>query len=153
MSASPVTADDHRTFIAGRPDREGFGAFLAHRAPEWQGNVDNVLSAKAGFYKSLAKSSLRPNLGAIDLVLALGRARHRLALVTTATNPEVAATLRVLRLDDAFDAIVTAENVPEGTPLPARYLAAARMLALPPRQCLIISRLDPARLTSSLLEG
>lgn len=137
-----LTAADHRTFFTGRTDREGFPTFLAQRAPAWRGNVDDVLTAKARSYRSLAETDLRAFPGAVDLVLALGRARHKLALVTFSTSPEVATTLRVLRLDDAFDAIVTAETVPEGRPHSARYLAAARMLARPPHQCVIMSRVD-----------
>lgn len=72
--------------------------------------------------------------------MALCGTGHRLALVTDSTIPEVSAALRVLRLDDAFDAIVAAESVPKGKPSSARYLAAARMLNRPPQHCLVIER-------------
>lgn len=135
-----LTAEDHRTFFAGRTAHEGFRAFLTHRAPNRLGTIGDLLAGKARSYRALAETDLRPYPGAVDLVMALCGTRHRLALVTDSTTPEVAAALRVLRLDDAFDAIVTAEAVPEDRPSSARYLAAARMLDLPPQHCLIIER-------------
>ncbi|MFI0371175.1 HAD family hydrolase [Actinomadura sp. 1N219] len=144
-----VHADDHRTFIAGRTDREGVRTFLTQRAPGWRGDRDDLLAAKTHIYCSLAGTELNPCPGAADLVLALARARHRLALVTRSTSREVAATLRVLRLDDAFDAIVTAETVPEGRPGAARYLAAARMLARPLHHCVIVERAERLDLKQS----
>ncbi|MFG2088075.1 MULTISPECIES: HAD family hydrolase [unclassified Spirillospora] len=135
-----LTAEDHRTFFAGRTAHEGFRAFLTHRTPNRLGEIDDILAAKARSYRALAETDLHPYPGAVELVMALCGTRHQLALVTDSTIPEVAAALRVLRLDDAFDAIVTAESVPEGKPSSARYLAAARMLNRPPQHCLVIER-------------
>ncbi|MFI0407684.1 HAD family hydrolase [Actinomadura sp. 3N508] len=135
-----VTAHDYRTFFTGRTAREGIRALLAQRAPGRLPDLDDLLAAKTRAYCALAETGLNPYPGAIDLVLTLARSRHRLALVTGSTTREVAATLRVLRLDDAFDAIVTAETVPEGDVRGTRYLAAARLLNRPPGQCVIMER-------------
>lgn len=140
-----LTAEDYRTFFTGRTRHEGFRAFLTQRAPNRLGGIDDLLADKARSYRALAETGLRPCPGAVELVMTLCRTRHQLALVTDATAREVAAVLRVLCLDDAFDAIVTAEAVPEGKACSARYLAAARMLARPPHHCLIIERATRAR--------
>lgn len=152
MGSRP-SQEDHRTFFTGRTSHEGFRAFLAQRAPRRLGDIDDLLADKARSYRALAETDLHAYPGAVELVMALCRARHRLALVTNSTAREVATVLRVLCLDDAFDAIVTAEIVPRGKPPSASYLAAARMLARPPRHCVVIERASACASSTPLVEG
>ncbi|HEX8528621.1 MAG TPA: HAD family hydrolase, partial [Cytophagales bacterium] len=58
------------------------------------------------------------------------------ALVTSSLPPKVRKVQKVLGLEAAFDAIVTADLVPRGKPDPACYRLAAERLGLPPGACL-----------------
>lgn len=69
----------------------------------------------------------------------LGEARQRglaTALVTNAPNENAAAVLRALKLENAFDLTVTAEDVGVGKPNPKPYLVALAELGVAPDEAL-----------------
>lgn len=75
-----LTAEDYRTFFTGRTGCEGFRAFLTQRAPNRLGDIDDLLAEKARSYRTFTETGLRPCPGAVELVMALCRTRHPLAL-------------------------------------------------------------------------
>ena len=75
--------------------------------------------------------------GAVDAVLALGR-RYRLALASSAHPAVIAAALRTIELERAFEVVVASDEVAHGKPSPDVYRLAATRLGLEPRACLVI---------------
>ena len=80
--------------------------------------------------------------GAPELVRALG-IEVPLAIASGALHSEVQGILEVVKLDDAFETVVGADDVPRTKPDPAPYREAVRRLAegrngLAPSDCLAI---------------
>ena len=75
--------------------------------------------------------------GARELLTELRAAHVPCALVTMSYTRFVAPILASLP-DDTFSAIVTGDIVERGKPDPEPYLTAARMLGVPPEECLAI---------------
>jgi HAD superfamily hydrolase (TIGR01509 family) len=73
--------------------------------------------------------------GAVDAVRQLA-ARLPLAVASSSPRQIIQVGLTAAGLIDAFQAIVSSDEVPRGKPDPAVYLEAARRLATPPTQCL-----------------
>ena len=72
---------------------------------------------------------------------AVAGARQRgaaLALASSSPRRLIAAVLARFALEDAFDAVVSAEDERYGKPHPAVFLSAAAALGVPPAECLVV---------------
>lgn len=74
-------------------------------------------------------------LGLLHHVRAGG---SRTAVASGGTRHHVAVTLRKLRLEPHFEAVVTCEDVPRSKPHPDLFLEAARRIGLRPADCVVI---------------
>jgi HAD superfamily hydrolase (TIGR01509 family) len=81
---------------------------------------------------------LEPMPGAAALLGALRAAGVALGLVSNSRRRFVELGLAAAGLAGAFDAIVTAEDVPRPKPAPDAYLAAARALGTEPDACVVL---------------
>jgi HAD superfamily hydrolase (TIGR01509 family) len=72
--------------------------------------------------------------GAIDAVRRVGP-RWPLGLASSSNRVVIDAVLRMAKLDGAFAATVSSEEVPNGKPAPDVYFEAARRLHQDPRSC------------------
>ncbi|KWV34757.1 haloacid dehalogenase [Micromonospora rifamycinica] len=92
-----------------------------------------------------AYQSFLPQLTAVPGVLAhIEQAYRRVpfAVVSGSTRESVTASLTALGLLDRFDALVCAEDYARAKPDPECYLLAARLLDVPPEQCLVFEDTD-----------
>ena len=82
------------------------------------------------------ENGVEPKPGLLPMIRDLQRMRMRVALATA--TPEVRARkyLRMVGVEDAFDAVACAEMVAHGKPAPDVYLLAAQKLNLPPEELL-----------------
>lgn len=76
--------------------------------------------------------------GAREAVAFLAGRGLRLALASSSDEALIAAVLRRLGLDGAFEVVCSAQREAHGKPHPAVYLRAAGLLGLPPHACLAI---------------
>lgn len=79
-----------------------------------------------------------PAPGITALIARLRELNKRLAVASSSRRAWVDATIRSLGLADAFDVVVTGEDVERGKPDPAIYLLAAQRLGAGPDQCVAI---------------
>ncbi|MEU7956286.1 HAD family hydrolase [Micromonospora humida] len=92
-----------------------------------------------------AYQSFLPQLTAVPGVLAHIERAHRqvpFAVVSGSTRESVTASLTALGLLDRFDVLVCAEDYARAKPDPECYLMAARLLDVPPEQCLVFEDTD-----------
>jgi HAD superfamily hydrolase (TIGR01509 family) len=80
--------------------------------------------------------------GAVELVERL-RGRIPLALASNSSRALVDAALQTANLADAFDAIVTADDVEHPKPAPDLYLLACERLGVPPDRALALEDTAP----------
>jgi HAD superfamily hydrolase (TIGR01509 family) len=79
-----------------------------------------------------------PEPGVVALIASARHLDMRLAVASSSRRVWIDATLRSIGLSDAFDVIVSGDDVSHGKPDPEIYLLAARCLGIPPKDCLAI---------------
>ncbi len=83
----------------------------------------------------MRQRGIADTLAVLDAVRAEG---FRVALATMSYQDQAETVLDALGLADAFEIVITAEQVQRGKPDPEIYLLVACCLGLSPRQCLVI---------------
>ncbi|HXG41669.1 MAG TPA: HAD family phosphatase [Dehalococcoidia bacterium] len=86
----------------------------------------------------LLRNGVQPLPGVRRLVGRLRAVGVPLAVASSSRREWVEATLQGLGLEGAFQAVVTASDVERAKPAPDLYLAAARLLQVPPQRCIAI---------------
>ena len=76
--------------------------------------------------------------GVYTILETLKSKNYKIGLASSSYNVLIKATLKALKLEDFFDVIVSAEDLPYGKPHPEIYLKAAQMLNSQPPKCLVI---------------
>jgi HAD superfamily hydrolase (TIGR01509 family) len=90
-------------------------------------------------YLDIIRGRLHPLPGAVDFVRAARLRGYKLALATSADRVKMIGNLTEIGLAvEAFDAVVTGDDVARKKPDPQIFLLAAERLALPPAECLVI---------------
>lgn len=79
-----------------------------------------------------------PMPGVVELLDALRRRGVPVALASNSNRPFVDLALRIAGLQDAFDAVVTADRVERPKPAPDVYLAAAAAVGAHPAGCVAL---------------
>ncbi len=103
-------------------------------------DVHETAEAKEALYEELL-----PQATPIEPVVALVReyhGRYPLAVASGGIRRLVDRTVRALELYEHFDAICTAEDVARGKPEPDLFLHAARLLGVPPEECVVFEDSD-----------
>ena len=130
----PLTPED-RARLDGRRNSEIFPILFKRDVPreEWQVYEHE----KESLYRELSRGRLTPMKGLHDFIARLKAAGIRVALATSAPEPNVAHTLTELGLNGDFPVIVRGDQVPRGKPAPDVFLEAARQLNVAPADCLV----------------
>ena len=90
-------------------------------------------------YIDIIRGRLEPLPGAVAFVRGVRARGLKSAVATSADRVKMEGNLREIRLGpDDFDAIVTGNDVARKKPDPEIFLLAARLLDLPPAQCLVV---------------
>jgi beta-phosphoglucomutase len=124
---------------------EGFGQKNDRILRAWLGEdidskrIHRLGDAKEREYRRLAREGeLRPLPGAGEWVMRLREQGWRQAIASSAPRANVEVMLGALGLEEAFDAIVSAEDVTDGKPDPQVFLAAAKKLSMPAERCIVV---------------
>ena len=120
-----------------------FGMHNNQIIPLWLGavtadKVERLALRKEVLYRAAAPDVVRPLPGAVSLVRALRAAGWRLAVASSGTRANVALIVRLLALEDAFDALITGDDVREGKPHPEVFEKAICAVDLPASSCVVI---------------
>jgi HAD superfamily hydrolase (TIGR01509 family) len=131
-----VKPEDFIPFVGTGEDRYLGGVAAKHNF------IVDVSQAKRRTYEiylRLVPSRLNAFPRAVELVRACKAAGLMTAVASSADRIKVQANLEKIGLPpEAWDAIVTAEDVENKKPAPDIFLAAARKLRLSPQQCVVI---------------
>ena len=77
-------------------------------------------------------SVVNASLGVLPMAVASGGTRKNVDMI-----------LNAIGLDQAFDVILTADDAVDAKPLPGIFLEAARLLKIPPQECLVFEDGEP----------
>jgi|SRR5215469_2814742 len=129
-----ILPEDVYDSYKGRPDRTMMPEVL--KAYGRAADAARVMLRKKQFYEEI-EHDLQAIAGSAEFVR--WAARHfRLALATSATPRNRTAALRMLGVDECFQAIVDTDRFQRPKPDPEIFLVAMRDLALLPEQCWVI---------------
>jgi HAD superfamily hydrolase (TIGR01509 family) len=132
----PVQSEDFLPFVGTGEDR-----YLGGVAEKYGFKINLSESKKRTYeiYLALVPDKLRAFPGATDLVRACKAHGLRIALVSSADMVKIHANLDKIGLPpNLWNAVITAEHVQRKKPAPDLFLAAARILNLPPSACVVI---------------
>jgi len=118
----------------GRPDRTVFYEGLAGKVPEAE--IPRLMERKHQLFEEL-QPEVQPVSGAVEFV-RWASTSFRLALATSATPRDRAATLRMLKLEDCFYSIVDTARFERPKPDPEIFQVAMRDLDVTAADCWII---------------
>jgi HAD superfamily hydrolase (TIGR01509 family) len=105
--------------------------------------VSEADAARIGFEKEeiyrewIRQDGIRPISGVLEFLEKARELGIRCAVGSSAPRENVNLCLRALRLDGAFAATVSGEDVLRGKPAPDIFLKAAERIGVAPRQCLV----------------
>jgi beta-phosphoglucomutase len=94
-------------------------------------------------YRQIVAQGLTPAQGLVDLLADLKAHGFRIAVGSSAPKANIDLVLDRLGMRRSFDAIVYGDMVSRGKPAPDTFLAAARMLDVPPAQCVVVEDAVP----------
>jgi HAD superfamily hydrolase (TIGR01509 family) len=126
-----LSQHDFECHVYGRPADRTLDVLFPHAS----------IDERRAVHAAMREHEIRDRYHAVRGVIAFLRAlrRHSIpaALVTSGGPWKVDAVLSQLGIDDVFAARVTSSDVLVGKPDPECYLLGARMLGIPPQQCLV----------------
>lgn len=112
----------------GFDDRDAFReAFRVHGLQLAEGQLTELIDAKAASFQDVIASGVRPYPGVVELVKSLS-GRIPLAICSGALRSDIEPVLQQLSLQGAFDQMVTAEEVDASKPDPSSYILAVQRL-------------------------
>jgi len=127
--------DDFLPFVGAGEDRyiggvaEQYG--LTYRV-EMKERVHDI-------YYDLIADRLRPHPGALEVLEAVSSLPGKAALASSSDHAKIRASLKAAGIPvDAFDLIVSGEEVPRKKPYPDIYTETARRLGADPSECVVI---------------
>jgi len=124
----------------GFDDRDAFReAFRVHRLPLDDALLAGMIAAKAAVFHEVAAEGVVAYPGVVELVRALAGSVP-LAICSGALRSDIEPVLHMLSLSDAFDCMVTAEDVAASKPDPASYRLAVQRL----QHCFPAAGITPA---------
>jgi HAD superfamily hydrolase (TIGR01509 family) len=132
---------DARTMLSdgrymGVPDRQFFSeVFSKHGVTV---DIDAVIAEKAALLAACADDAITAIPGALGLIAELRRRQVRLALASSSPRRFIDRVLRCLGLTEAFEVVVSADDVRRGKPEPDIFLAVAEQLGVSPSACVVI---------------
>jgi len=95
--------------------------------------------AKETAYRELVRErGIEPLPGVSRWLRRLRDGGWRQAVASSAPPANIEVILEALNVGDCFQALVSAEEVPQGKPAPDVFLLAAQRLGVPPARCIVV---------------
>lgn len=130
-----LTEPEFRQTFGKRNDLMG-RVFLGPAATEDE--IRAITNEKEEEYLSSVKGNLKPLPGAVELIRALEQNGIKKALASSAGMDNIKNFLKILKIDDCFQALVSGREVGASKPDPEIFLTAARALGVNPNNCIVI---------------
>lgn len=121
-----------------------FGSHNAQILPIWLGRslspeeIEALANEKEEMFREHVRDHVHPLPGAQDLVRALKQADFKLAVGSSGPRQNVELLLRGLGIREAFEVLITGDDVTHGKPHPEVFAKAAVALGLPPDRCVVV---------------
>src|SRR6266849_5881117 len=130
-----LTRPENEQFI-GTTSEAMFSTLIARHG--LSGTVAGYIARYDEMVMHVLQQPHAPAPGVTALIERLRELGKRLAVASSSRRGWVEATIRSLGLADAFDVVVTGDDVEHGKPDPAIYLLTAQRLSVVPERCVAI---------------
>jgi HAD superfamily hydrolase (TIGR01509 family) len=131
-----VSRDDYAQFVGLDAGRMWARLKALHDLPH---PIPDLVGLEAdGMVAGLQAAGLEPMPGLLTLIEALRSRGRRLAVASSSNRRVIQTVLAKLRLENAFDPVVSGEDVQHGKPAPDIFVLASTLLEIPPAECLVI---------------
>ena len=110
---------------------------IVYDRPPSEEFLAEVTDLKEGWFRRAIKGQLQPLPGVMDWITQLKDMGFRQAVASSAPMENVIAVMRELNLDNVFDGMISGYDIP-GKPDPGIFLKAAKMVGIPPVNCVVI---------------
>lgn len=107
---------------------------------------------KESLYRNLSEGNLEPLDGLVEFLQFLEKNHTPFGIATSAPDANVIHSLEGLGLTEEFAVIVRGDQVPRGKPHPDVFLETAKLLDIPPAECLVFED-APAGIEAALAAG
>ena len=94
-------------------------------------------SSKESQFRQMAASQLQRMSGLTDFLHAIEQREYAIGLVTNAPRPNAEFMLKTLALENVFQPIIIADDLPKGKPDPLPYQTALEQLGLLPDEAIV----------------
>ncbi len=123
--------------FAGTGSRSIFARLLKEH--KIKGDPDELVAKRKILFHQGVDQGLVDKVPGVEKLLEKAMAMGiKMAIVSGGHRGYIDKILKMYRLGGYFQAIITAESLPERKPNPAPFLAAARLLNVRPEECLVI---------------
>jgi HAD superfamily hydrolase (TIGR01509 family) len=100
--------------------------------------LNRICTLKEEAYLELATGNLRPINGIEKVIQEAKSLDWKVAVASSGIQSKIRFSLRQVKLDDQFDAIVGFQDGVRGKPFPDIFLEAARQINVTPEYCIVI---------------
>jgi beta-phosphoglucomutase family hydrolase len=104
-------------------------------------NVDRVFHQKEELFLEM-KTEMKVIKPVVDFARSV-QGHAPMSVASGGPKPVVKKTLELMGIDSLFPVVVTPEDVTHGKPSPDMFLLAARLMGVPPEQCLVFEDAEP----------
>jgi beta-phosphoglucomutase-like phosphatase (HAD superfamily) len=133
--AQSYTERDNQSFF-GATDAEMFRVLRI--LFDLDASTDELALRKREHLVFLIRTEGRGLPGVPEIPLRFRETGLRLGLVSASARPVIDAILETVGLSEAFETVVSGDEVARGKPAPDGYLMAARRLAVDPGRCFVV---------------
>ncbi len=126
---------DYLACCAGKTDKDGFEAIANKFSKELP--IQTLLRFKSQKYLKFFPKNKKAYPGVLELIETL-KHEFRLALTSSSARREVELITNSFRIRNAFEVLVSGDDVASGKPDPEPYLLTTRLLNLSPYECVVI---------------
>jgi HAD superfamily hydrolase (TIGR01509 family) len=130
----PPLTEELRAKIDGKRNRDVFPLVFGRELPEDE--CARLADEKEAIYRQLSQGRIAPRRGLLRLLDRLSARGLPVALATSAPEANIEHTLRELGLRERFSQIARSDTLGRGKPYPDVFLAAARLITIPPTECI-----------------
>jgi len=130
-----LTHQEYLENCAGKTDRAGYESIAEKFKVDL--SIDLLLTQKSQTYLKLFPANKKSYPWVIDLIWQLKK-KFRLALTSSSSKTEVELITKEFSIRDAFEVMITGDDVSKGKPDPEPYLKTAQLLKLIPNNCCVI---------------
>jgi beta-phosphoglucomutase len=130
----PPFTEEMRLRLDGKRNREIMPVLFGR--PLSDAEQAGYAAEKEGLYREISRGRLAPLRGLQELLDGCDRHGIPVAIATSAPAENVVHSLEEIGLDKRLTRIVRGDDMPRGKPFPDVFLAAARLLDVPPEACL-----------------